>query len=278
MFWKKKKPLELIELIKGGFKIIVGSKSTLIKWNSIEKLIGYKVDQLTIDEICLQIEFNNEIEIVTEEYNGWREFINELLSQFPMINKKWEGIIAKPAFERNETELFNKNGTEFKCSECGETHENWPALAYNSPTSYHNLSETEKEKIGKIDADFCVIEYQDQTDRFIRVVLNQKVINYFDTLEYGLWVSLSEKSFANYSENYNNKNHETEYFGWLNSHLPNYDNTKSIPMNVITKKGNTRPEIFPHKDFEHQFVKDYYNGITKNEAEKRIHEMIKNVG
>jgi hypothetical protein len=107
--WKKKKTIELIELIKNGFKITIGSKSTIIKWNSIEKLIGYKVDQLTIDEICLEIKFSSGTVLATEEYNGWRVFINELLTQFPTINKKWEEIIAKPAFERNETELYNKN-------------------------------------------------------------------------------------------------------------------------------------------------------------------------
>jgi hypothetical protein len=25
--------------------------------------------------------------------------------------------------------------------------------------------------------------------------------------------------------------------------------------------GNDRPEIFPHEDFDHPFVRDYYNGI-----------------
>jgi hypothetical protein len=46
----------------------------------------------------------------------------------------------------------------------------------------------------------------------------------------------------------------------------------------MTKKGNGRPEVFPHEDFDHPFVKDYYNGISKKEAENRINKMIKNVG
>jgi hypothetical protein len=31
----------------------------------------------------------------------------------------------------------------------------------------------------------------------------------------------------------------------------------------------------PHDDFDHSFVRDYYNGITKIEAEKRIRTMLK---
>ncbi len=35
-----------------------------------------------------------------------------------------------------------------------------------------------------------------------------------------------------------------------------------------------RPELFPHESFNHSFVKDYYNGIFKKEAEKRISVML----
>jgi hypothetical protein len=58
------------------------------------------------------------------------------------------------------------------------------------------------------------------------------------------------------------------------SHNINFQ--KSVPTTVVTKSGNDRPEIFPHQDFDHPFVKDYYEGITKEEAEKRIQGMLKN--
>jgi len=43
----------------------------------------------------------------------------------------------------------------------------------------------------------------------------------------------------------------------------------------MTKTGNERPEIFPHEDFDHPFVKDYYSGISKKEAENRINTSAK---
>ena len=43
----------------------------------------------------------------------------------------------------------------------------------------------------------------------------------------------------------------------------------------MTRKNGFRPELFPHQSFEHPFVKDYYSGISKKEAEKRISEMLK---
>ncbi|MFH6949840.1 DUF2199 domain-containing protein [Flavobacterium sp. FlaQc-51] len=165
---------------------------------------------------------------------------------------------------------------KFICECCGQEHESWPALTYNTPNSYHNLSDQEKEDIAVIDSDFCVIKHPEHVLRFIRVVLFQKVNDHCEDLEYGFWVSLSEQSFKDYLENYDNQNHETNYFGWLSNFIPEYEFSGSIPTTVVTKIGNERPEIFPHKDFDHPFVKDFYNGITKEEAERRIQQMLKN--
>jgi len=164
---------------------------------------------------------------------------------------------------------------KYICDCCGKEHESWPAITYNAPNSYSNLSSEEKEEIAVIDQDFCVIKYaDDHIDRFIRVVFIQKVNDHCENLEYGFWVSLSETSFNDYLENFDNENHETQYFGWLSNYIPQYEFSNSIPTTVVTKSGNDRPEIFPHNDFDHPFVKDFYNGITKEEAEKRIREIL----
>ena len=110
MFWsKKKKRIEKIELTENGFKVIYDEEITQFKWLEIEILTGFKVDRLTIDDICLKIESNNKTAYATEEFEGWRNFMNRLLNEFPQIEENWEGIIAKPAFERKETELYNRN-------------------------------------------------------------------------------------------------------------------------------------------------------------------------
>lgn len=159
---------------------------------------------------------------------------------------------------------------KFKCSACGHTHFDWPALTFTSPANYDELTEKEKAEWGKLNTDFCEIHYTDHTDRFIRVTLTQKVIDTCENLEYGLWVSLSEKSYQDYADNFNNENHQTRYFGWLCNNIPEYGNTMAIPCDVMTKNGNQRPEIFPHQNVDHPFVTDYYNGITRSEAEKRM--------
>ena len=87
---------------------------------------------------------------------------------------------------------------KFTCACCGEEHESWPALAFNSPDNYSNLSEEDKRNIAELTNDTCTITYSDQVDRFIRCTLTQKVNDHCEDLEYGLWVSLCEKSYQNY--------------------------------------------------------------------------------
>lgn len=165
---------------------------------------------------------------------------------------------------------------KYKCSCCGKEHDEWPALTYSSPTSYYELTEDEKKEIGQLSDDFCIIKHPDQTDRFIRCTLTQKVIDHCHNLDYGIWVSLSEKNYQNYYDNYENDNQVTEYFGWFCSSIPGYDNTRGIPTTVRTRTGNKRPDVIPHEDFDHPFVNDYYSGITKLEAERRIENMLTN--
>lgn len=165
--------------------------------------------------------------------------------------------------------------TKYTCSNCGKVHEEWPALAFDSPTSYNVLSEDTKQEIGELNSDFCIVRHPEQTDRFIRGTLTIKVKDHCEDLEYGVWVSLSEKSYQDYSENFRNPNHEAKYFGWVSNDIPEYEILKSIPATVFARQDGLRPEIVPHEGFDHQLVRDYYKGITKAEAEKRIQDMLK---
>jgi len=106
---KKAKRIEKIELTKKGFQVNYDEVITQFQWSEIEKLTGFKVDRITTDDICLKIESNKKTSYATEEFEGWRIFMNKLLIEFPQIDKNWEGIIANPAFERKETELYNRN-------------------------------------------------------------------------------------------------------------------------------------------------------------------------
>jgi hypothetical protein len=163
---------------------------------------------------------------------------------------------------------------KYTCSQCGKVHDEWPALTFISPTSYSVLSESMKKEIGELSSDFCIVRHAEQTDRFIRATVTIKVNDYFENLEYGVWVSLSEKNYEDYYNQFGTHHHEARYFGWLSNDIPDYEVIANIPTTVIARQNGLRPEVIPHEDFDHQLVRDYYEGISRTEAEKRIHDML----
>jgi hypothetical protein len=159
------------------------------------------------------------------------------------------------------------------CSCCGKEVYKWPAIGYKNPSYYDTLTDDEKSTVAKVSSDFCVIEYPDETNFFISCVLFQSIIDCKDELNYGLWVSLSRKSFEDYRDNYNEQDREGTYFGWISNNMEGYSTTLSIPANVVLGKNGNRPEVIPHESFDHPFVRDYYNGISIQEAHIRIEKV-----
>lgn len=163
--------------------------------------------------------------------------------------------------------------TKYICSCCGEEKEDWPSIAYSAPYPYFVLSEEELEN-AELSSDLCILRYSDETCYFIRAVLVQEVNNNCQDLEYGVWVSLSQKSFENYVANYDNKEFKGGYFGWLSNYLPDYEMCNAIPTDVIVDNKIGRPFVYPHESHDHPFVKDYYQGISKEEAERRVNSVL----
>jgi hypothetical protein len=162
----------------------------------------------------------------------------------------------------------------YTCSKCGQEHEGRPSIAFDSPDYYDALNDEDKKTIATLSDDFCIIRHEDQTDRFIRAVLHQKINDECQTLDYGVWVSLSEKSFKDYTDNFENENHQATYFGFLCNNLTGYQNTLSLKTNVVLR-GKIRPEVIPHDDqLDNDFVRDYYEGIDKDTADARINQVM----
>jgi len=165
----------------------------------------------------------------------------------------------------------------FVCSVCGKTHDEYPALAFDAPHYYHILSNDDKAAIATLTEDYCVIEHSDQTDRFIRAVLIMPIVGSEETLHYGIWVSLSEKSFNKYLDDFKEDNEGEGFFGFLCNQIPGYDNTLSLKTDVICGAKGNRPRVYPHQDqLDNPFVYDFYHGVAVEEAERRVHALMDN--
>lgn len=156
------------------------------------------------------------------------------------------------------------------CPTCHEAHEPLPALGFIAPDPYAELSAAERAQFqAECDDNFCIIRYPDQTDRFIRVVLDIPIIDHEETLEYGVWVSVSEASFNDYRAHFDD-DHEATYFGMICNRIMSYEPSPLfLHCNVNTQPDGLRPFIAPHQA-EHPLVRDYTHGIRYAEARARV--------
>lgn len=95
-----------------GFIFQFKSEQQKIKWTDIERLVAYKQDLLTTDEICVDIIYNNWQTTITEETRGWYQFIEKTKLIFPSIPKNWDSEIVHPPFETNLTILYQRADRE----------------------------------------------------------------------------------------------------------------------------------------------------------------------
>ncbi len=110
-FLKDQENLGFFEYNDKGFSLTDYKVVTQYNWSDIETIFGFKEDQMTTDEICLDIFFNNKSSIrLTESTLGWYQFNKRLTKAFPTIPENWDGEIMLPAFATNITLLFDKNG------------------------------------------------------------------------------------------------------------------------------------------------------------------------
>lgn len=171
-------------------------------------------------------------------------------------------------------------GIDFDCPHCGDHFHDtdgtaqspWPALTFRRPDPYLELTDRER-RASQADNDLCVIHRSDHTDCFVRVVMSVPIIEQDRTLEYGPWARVSAFSFEDYLRHYERPDHRATYAGHLATAIPGYRDALSVPVQVLTR-GLVRPEIVPDSTFEHPLVRDFYDGITRKEAELRIRSML----
>ena len=141
-------------------------------------------------------------------------------------------------------------------------HDELPALSFLSPDYHNYLSEEDKKEIAELCEDVCIIRHPEQTDRFIRTTMTFQIIDTCEDLDYGIWVSVSKKTFDEYKSNLKNNIEGETYFGRICNEIPEYkESTLGLHVNVVTKANEIRPEIIPHQS-EHGLIRNWEKGIT----------------
>jgi hypothetical protein len=166
----------------------------------------------------------------------------------------------------------------FKCSCCEEIHEGSPSVGYRMPDQYACLSEEKKASIGKLSSDVCTITHEEGMDYFIRAVLEIPIHGIEEPFLWGIWVSLSEKSFNRYVETYDDPVEGEGFFGWVCNAIPVYPFDESRPSDVVVQLGGQRPKVTLHRGDPEldPLVTDQVNGISVARAQEIAERLFHN--
>lgn len=157
----------------------------------------------------------------------------------------------------------------FKCNCCGDVHEGSPSFAFRAPDPYVGLSD-QQQAANKLSDDLCVIVREGSTDRFIRAVLEVPIHGASEPFLWGVWVSLSEKSFKRYVETFDEPVPGEGFFGWVCNDISLYPYVHSRAADVAVQGGRHRPRVVLHKGDpeDDPLVIDQVQGISIARAQE----------
>ena len=133
--------------------------------------------------------------------------------------------------------------SSWKCSCCGEVHDTIPnSFAFDKPMYWGGRDKAEPPEGCWIDSDYCVI---DNSDYFIRAVLELPIHDSEDTFVLGVWTTLSAKNFERERSLVSDpaRVDEPAYFGWFANRLWQYPDTVNLKCNLISQLPGLPPNI-----------------------------------
>lgn len=155
----------------------------------------------------------------------------------------------------------------YTCTCCGERHEGSPSFSSMAPFHYDCVPAALRDRIATLTSDTCVLSHDDgKVDRFIRVVLELPIHGAAEPFTWGVWVSLSEASFARYTAAFGDNDTGDVYFGWFATRLPCYPDTINLKTHVHPRPGGQRPWL-ELDTTDHPLAVHQREGLTADEAQ-----------
>ena len=155
----------------------------------------------------------------------------------------------------------------YRCSTCGEVHDDLPDIGHDRPYYWYTIPEAERSSRAELTADTCVI---DDEDYFIRGVVFIPVHDHQRDFGFGVWVSQKKENFYTYLNN-PDSDKIGPFFGWLSSEIRYYEeSTLSLKTLAHFVGGNHRPRI-ELEPSEHPLAVDQSQGITLAKAWEIAH-------
>lgn len=165
------------------------------------------------------------------------------------------------------------------CKCCGKQYDTLPfAYALDEPDPWRAVPELERKQRGVLTRDQCVI---DDREFYIRGRLEVPVIGdanspIWGSFVWGVWVSVSDKSFDRVVELWDVKVREQEppMFGWLCNDIPIYPQTFNLKCSLQLRNEGRRPSIVLEPT-DHPLAVEQRSGISVARVEDIASRVLK---
>jgi hypothetical protein len=105
---QKQEEMGAFEYDAEGFSYPFESGTSLVRWAEVDRIVGYRLDLFTIDEMCLELHVKDRAIRFSESTPGWYRFLGELRTVFPVIRENWDWEVTIPPFATNYTVLYER--------------------------------------------------------------------------------------------------------------------------------------------------------------------------
>jgi hypothetical protein len=164
---------------------------------------------------------------------------------------------------------------EFTCRTCGQTHDVAEiSFGADAPVQWNLISDEERAK-SELSPEVCVIEADGQRHFFVRACLDIPIAGTDRAFTWGVWVSLSEKSFLEMSVHWEDPSRTSlgPYFGWLCTKILEYPDTVFLKTMVHQRAVGQRPTVKLEKT-DHLLSVDHHNGIDPARMQQIISTLL----
>jgi hypothetical protein len=153
---------------------------------------------------------------------------------------------------------------QFQCAQCGERHEGEPSIGFKVPDYLLGIPASEREARAWWNDDLCVI---DSKYFFARACLEVPILGTPEPFLWGIWVSLSERSFEDYRTKLVSGEAGGPYFSWIANCLPGYPSPEGLKARTYPQPGTDRP-LVAIEESEHPLAVDFHRGISVERAQE----------
>ena len=155
-------------------------------------------------------------------------------------------------------------GFAFDCPSCGMLHNGLPAVVFDGPAVGLG-PDGQPWPLNRNGEDFCVVNEQ---DFFVRAVLSIPILGTSETMEWGVWSSLSEANFKRYWDTFYDTDQAKlgPMFSFLGNQIVGYPNTLCLRSRLHPQNERKRPFVEFDPSQDHPLIHDQLHGITVGRA------------